>query len=56
MGRKTYATKLHHAGASLNDLRLWLGHKDLSTTQRYLAGSDSQAEHVRALVDKALSF
>lgn len=54
--RKTYATKHHHHGTMLNDLRSWLGHKDLRTTQLYLAGSDSQAAHVRARVDAAFSF
>jgi integrase/recombinase XerD len=54
--RKTYATKLHHHGTSLNDLKTWLGHKDLKTTQLYLAGSESQAPHVRAAVDAAFSF
>jgi integrase len=54
--RKTYATKLHLQGTSLNDLRKWLGHKDLRTTELYLAGSESQAPHVRAAVDAAFSF
>jgi integrase len=54
--RKTYATKPHHHGTSLNDLKTWLGHKDLKTTQLYLAGSESHAPHVRAAVDAAFSF
>ena len=54
--RKTYATKLHHRGVSLNDLKNWLGHKDLKTTQLYLAGSESHAPHVRAAVEAAFSF
>jgi len=29
-----------------HDLRRWRGHKDLKTTQLYLAGSESQAPHV----------
>jgi integrase/recombinase XerD len=54
--RKTYATKLHQHGTSLNDLKTWLGHKDLKTIQLYLAGSESHAPHVRAAVDAAFSF
>jgi integrase len=54
--RKTYATKHHHRGTPLNDLRLWLGHDSLVTTQKYLAAADSQAAHVRAAADKVLSF
>jgi integrase/recombinase XerD len=54
--RKTFATKLHHGGTRLKDLQQWLGHKSLSTTEHYLAGSDLKAAHVRAQVDKAFSF
>lgn len=54
--RKTYATKLHQHGTALNDLRRWLGHKDLRTTELYLAGSESHAPHVRAAVDAAFTF
>jgi integrase/recombinase XerD len=54
--RKTYATRHHHNGTPLNDLRLWLGHKDLVTTQKYLAAADTQAAHVRAAADAVLSF
>jgi len=54
--RKTFATKLHHGGTRLRDLQQWLGHKSLSTTEHYLAGSDLRAAHVRAQVDKAFSF
>jgi integrase/recombinase XerD len=54
--RKTYATKLHQRGASLNDLKEWLGHKDLATTQLYLSGSNVHSAHVRTLIDEAFSF
>ena len=53
--RKTYATKLHQH-TSLNDLKTWLGHKDLRTTELYLAGSESQAPHVRAAVGRSLQL
>jgi integrase len=54
--RKTFATKLHHGGTRLKDLQQWLGHKSLSTTEHYLAGSDLKAAHIRAQVDNAFSF
>ena len=55
--RKTFATKLHHSGGTrLKDLQEWLGHKSLSTTEKYLAGSDLKAAHVREQVDKAFIF
>jgi integrase len=49
--RKTFATKLHHGGTRLKDLQQWLGHKSMSTTKHYLAGSDLKAAHVRTQVD-----
>jgi integrase len=54
--RKTYATKLHQLGVSLDDPMLWLGHKDLKTTQLYLAGSENHDKHVRAPAIAAFSF
>jgi integrase/recombinase XerD len=54
--RKTFATKMHHAGLPLKDLQTVLGHKSLTTTQLYLADSDMKAAHVRAVADKAFSF
>jgi Phage integrase family len=54
--RKTFATKLHRDGIVLADLRKYLGHKHLSTTQKYLEQSDLKAAHIRAVVDKAFSF
>jgi integrase/recombinase XerD len=54
--RKTFATKLHHGGTRLKDLQQWLGHKSLTTTEHYLAGSDLKAAHVRSQVDKAFAF
>ena len=44
--RKTWATRLAHAGMSLDVLQKRLGHKNLSTTQKYLADVDlSSKEH-----------
>ncbi len=54
--RKTFATKNHRKGTTLNDLKTWLGHKDLKTTSLYLGGADLHSPHVRAAVDAAFSF
>jgi hypothetical protein len=54
--RKTFATKLHHGGTRLKDLQQWLGHKSLSTTEHYLAGSDLKAAHVRQQLDAVFAF
>jgi len=54
--RKTFATKIHHAGMPLKDLQEMLGHKSLTTTELYLEGSDLKAAHMRGFADKAFSF
>lgn len=54
--RKTFATKMHHAGIPLRDLQRILGHKSLETTEQYLADSDMKAAHVRKFADAAFSF
>ena len=54
--RKTFATRLHHAGVPLRDLQKILGHKHLSTTEKYLAESDLKAAHIRAAADKAFAL
>lgn len=54
--RKTFATKMHHAGMPLRDLQRMLGHKSLTTTEHYLAESDLKAAHVRKFADEAFSF
>lgn len=46
-GRRTFATQaarlVHEAGGSLRDVQLLLGHKAITTTERYVAG-DSHAQ------------
>jgi integrase/recombinase XerD len=54
--RKTFATKIHHAGMPLKDLQVILGHKSLVTTENYLAESDLRTTHIRGFADKAFSF
>jgi integrase/recombinase XerD len=54
--RKTFATKMHHAGMPLRDLQRILGHKSLVTTEQYLAESDLKAAHMRKFADEAFSF
>jgi integrase len=54
--RKTFATRLHHAGVPLRDLQKILGHKSLETTELYLAESDMKTARMQALADKAFSF
>jgi integrase/recombinase XerD len=39
MFRKTCATRWHEAGVPMIDIMLWLGHKDLATTQLYLGAT-----------------
>jgi len=40
--RHACATRLMHNGASLHDVMTWLGHSQLSTTQRYLHTSEQR--------------
>jgi integrase len=49
--RKTYATMHHEAGISVHTIKQWLGHSDLVTTLRYLAGSDNTSETTRKAVN-----
>ena len=54
--RKTFATRMHHAGVPLRDLQKILGHKSLETTELYLAESDLKDERIQKAADKAFSF
>ena len=51
--RKTWATRLAHAGMSLDVLQKRLGHKNLSTTQKYLADVDLSSKEHTDVVEKA---
>lgn len=51
--RKTWATRLAHAGMSLDVLQRRLGHKNLSTTQKYLADVDLSSKEHTDVVEKA---
>ncbi len=50
--RRTFATAHHQAGVSVRQLMLWLGHSNMETTLRYLAGADAASDEVRAQVEK----
>jgi integrase len=50
--RKTCATLWLDAGLSVRQIQVLLGHKDLSTTQKYL-GADTSTAHVRQKIDQA---
>jgi integrase/recombinase XerD len=51
--RKTFATSRHRDGASLLDLKKWLGHSDLKTTELYLAESDLESPEVRSCTNNS---
>jgi integrase/recombinase XerD len=51
--RKTCASRWSEAGVPVRTIQHWLGHKDLTTTMRYLGTGDMHAPHVRAKIDQA---
>ncbi|GAA2832545.1 tyrosine-type recombinase/integrase [Nonomuraea rubra] len=51
--RHTYATRLRHDGADLDQIRKLLGHDSLDTARRYFLASD---EEITARVDRALGY
>ncbi len=51
--RKTWATRLAHAGMPLDVLQKRLGHKNLSTTQKYLDDVELSSKEHTELVEKA---
>jgi integrase/recombinase XerD len=48
--RKTCATRWLEAGATVRQIQIWLGHKSLETTQRYLG----EGKKDQAIIDKAM--
>jgi site-specific recombinase XerD len=34
--RRAWASAVHHNGASLKQVSVWLGHADVATTERYI--------------------
>jgi integrase/recombinase XerD len=54
--RKTFATRMHHAGVPLRDLQGMLGHESLKTTEAYLAETERTDPRIRAAADKAFAL
>jgi integrase/recombinase XerD len=54
--RKTYATWHHEAGVSARTIQRWLRHASLSTTLRYLAGSEDKNGRMREIVDSTFAL
>jgi integrase/recombinase XerD len=51
--RKNFATDRHENGASVNQIKKWLGHSSLETTLRYLGTADDMSEKVRDICNGA---
>jgi integrase/recombinase XerD len=51
--RATFATKHLQAGVDLRTVQLWLGHKDLESTMRYL--KPSRGQRVREKVNNTFA-
>jgi integrase/recombinase XerD len=51
--RKNFATDRHENGASVNQIKKWLGHSSLETTLRYLGTADEMSEKVRDICNGA---
>lgn len=50
--RRTFATLHHQQGRPLKTLQRWLGHSEIQTTMRYLAGADDDTAEVRQGVNQ----
>jgi integrase len=51
--RKTCATRWSDAGVPVRQIQAWLGHKDLTTTMRYLGVGDMHSPQTRSKIDAA---
>jgi integrase len=54
--RRTFATFHHESGVSARTIQRWLGHSDLETTLRYLAGADDESDQTRQQVNNTFAF
>jgi len=50
--RRSFATLSHQSGTSARTIQRWLGHSDLTTTERYLRAAENSSPEVRAQVNK----
>ena len=51
--RRTVASEMHDNGCSLEEIRKWLGHKDIATTQKYIYSLKRRSEYAN-IVNTAL--
>jgi len=51
--RKTCATRWLRNGVNLMDIKTWLGHKSLETTELYLSDTKHIGSEMQANIDKA---
>ena len=53
--RRTVASKLFANGRTLEEIRKFLGHKDITTTQGYIYSLDKDSEYGKAMHDSLQS-
>ena len=54
--RKTCATRWLQNGVNLMDIKTWLGHKSLETTELYLSDTKHIGSEMQANIDKAGTY
>jgi integrase len=54
--RKTCATRWLRNGVNLMDIKTWLGHKSLETTELYLSDTKHIGSEMQANIDKAGTY
>ena len=51
--RATAATRWHANGMNIQDVKAFLGHRDIQTTMKYLAATNHESESVGRAVEQA---